>query len=121
MKVLLGLFFILVDLLVVLFGAGLTCMGVIQLGSDSGEGKIKVILKVIGEISGVNGRLVVILAGVAMILLALGYALKAFQGVVAIRQVSGIQPIVVRKRGIRDIIRHFAPLRQDRLGESIEM
>jgi hypothetical protein len=64
-----------------------------------GKGKVesKSCSRRLGEITGINGQLVVFLAGVAMVVAALGYALKAYQEALRF------------EHGLKDAIRHFAP------------
>ena len=96
-KLVLGAFFFLVDLAVLIIGTIIIFTGIGLLGHGSGEGGIKVVLEKIGEITGINGQLVVFLAGVLMVIAALGYALKAYQEALRF------------ERGLTDTIRHFAP------------
>ncbi len=98
MKTVIGLLFFLVDLGVLVLGALLIGTGVGLLGSGNGQGGIKLVVQGIGEITGINGQLVVFIAGVAMVLAALGYALKAYK------------EAVHYEGGLKDTVRHFAPL-----------
>jgi len=97
-KLVIGLLFFLIDASVFVVGTLFALIGVGLLGSSTGEGAIKVVVEKIGEISGINGQLVVFLTGAAMILASLGYALKAYH--------EAIQ----HERGLKDSVRHFAPL-----------
>ena len=67
--------------------------------SGVGEGGISVISKALGEITGINGQLVIFLAGIFMVMSALGYARKAFQEA---RQYE--------TSTIQDTVRHFSPV-----------
>jgi hypothetical protein len=98
LKTMIGLLFFLVDLAVLVLGALLIGTGVGLLGSGSGEGGIRLVVKEIGEITGINGQLVVFIAGVLLVLAALGYALKAYKEAA---QFEG---------GFKDTVRHFAPM-----------
>ena len=98
MKTLIGILFFLVDLTVLVLGAVLCATGIGLLGSGSGEGGIKLVVKAVGEITGVNGQLVVFIVGALMVLAALGYALKAYQEAVR------------HEGGLKDTPRHFAPI-----------
>jgi hypothetical protein len=97
-KTLIGILFFLVDLAVLVLGIILCATGIGLLGSGSGEGGIKLVVKELGEITGVNGQLVVFVVGALMALAALGYALKAYQEAAR------------TERGARDTLRHFAPI-----------
>ena len=97
MKTFVGVIFFVMDLGALIFGALLTLIGIGLLGEGTGEGSIKIIVDNIGQLVGVNGQLVVLLAGVSIVLASLGYASKAF--VEATRYESGP----------RDTIRHFHP------------
>ena len=97
MKTFVGVIFFVMDLGALIFGALLTLIGIGLLGEGTGEGSIKIIVDNIGQLVGVNGQLVVLLAGVSIVLASLGYASKAF--VEAMRYESGP----------RDTIRHFHP------------
>jgi uncharacterized membrane protein (DUF373 family) len=59
------------------FGMVLTLIGVGLLGQSSGEGGIKVVIRTVGEITGINGQLLLTLAGVVIVLSVVGYTLKA--------------------------------------------
>jgi hypothetical protein len=98
MKFVTGLFFFLMDLLVFVVGVWLLWSGLTLLGSDSGEGKISIIAEQFGQITGVNGKLVVFVAGVVLVLASVGYARKAYQEARAL------------EHGFKDTIRHFSPL-----------
>jgi hypothetical protein len=99
-KTLIGFLFFLVDIIVLALGGFCLYVGVQALGADGGDGNIKLVVKKLGEISGINGNALVLVAGVAMILSALGYALKAYQE--AVRQ----------EGGLKDTVRHFAPIQR---------
>ena len=75
-----------------------TFLAVSALGAV-GEGGISVISKALGEITGINGQLVIFLAGIFMVMSALGYARKAFQEA---RQYE--------TPTIQDTVRHFSPV-----------
>ena len=97
MKTLVGTFFFAMDLIALMFGVLLAVVGIGLVGEGTGEGSIEIIIKNIGQLTGVNGQLLVFIAGVFLILASLGYASKAF--VEAIRYESGA----------KDIIKHFHP------------
>jgi hypothetical protein len=97
MKMLFGFVFFLVDVGALVFGASLTLIGVGFWGDSSGQGNIKVIVEKVGEITGANGQLVLALAGVIVVLAALGYASKA------------VVEAIKYEGGTRDIIQHFNP------------
>lgn len=97
MKLVSGILFFLMD--VVTFAVGLVLVSIgIGLISDGGEGGIKLVIQKVGEITGINGQMVIFLAGVGFVLSAVGYARKAYQE--AIRY----------ERGLKDTVRHFSPL-----------
>lgn len=98
MKTVIGILFFFVDLAVLVLGAFLCLTGIGLLGSGSGEGGIKLVVKAIGEITGVNGQLVVFIVGALLVLAALGYALKAYKEAVRF------------EGGLKDTLRHFAPM-----------
>ena len=60
-KLVIGLLFFFVDMAVFLVGTLFALVGVGLLGSGTGEGAVKVVVTKIGEISGINGQLVVFL------------------------------------------------------------
>jgi hypothetical protein len=95
-KTIIGFMFFLVDVLVLITGAAALYAGIHSLGTESGEGGIKVVVTKLGQLTGINGSLLVILIGAAMVVAALGYALKAYQE--AVRE----------EGGLKDTIRHFA-------------
>ena len=72
MKPLFGLVFFLIDLAALVFGVLLSLVGLGLLGKGTGEGNIKVIVENIGEISGINGQLAVLVLGVIIVATALG-------------------------------------------------
>jgi|SRR5713101_4828763 len=70
-KLVIGVLFFLIDFAVFLVGTLLALVGIGFLGSGTGEGAIKVVVTKVGEISGINGQLVVFLTGAVMILASL--------------------------------------------------
>ena len=97
MKLLFGIVFFLIDFAAFAFGVLLSLIGLGLLGEGTGEGNIKLIVENIGEISGINGQLVVLVLGVIIVAAALGYASKAF--IEAIKY----------EHGLKDTIQHFNP------------
>jgi phosphohistidine phosphatase SixA len=98
MKFFTGVFFFLMDLLAFVVGIWLLWAGLRLLGGGGGEGKISIVVNQIGQMTGVNGTIVVFVAGLALVLAAVGYARKAYQEA---RAFEG---------GLPDTIRHFSPL-----------
>lgn len=98
MKFFTGVFFFLMDLLAFVVGVWLMSSGLGLLGGGSGEGNISIIVDQVGQITGVNGRLVVFIAGFALVLASVGYARKAYQEARAL------------EHGLKDTVRHFSPL-----------
>ena len=96
-KLVAGVLFFLMNLATFILGVVLLFTGLGFVGSDGGEGGIHLVVKKVGEITGINGHMVVFLAGIAMILAAVGYARKAYQEA---RAFEG---------GLPDTIRHFSP------------
>jgi|SRR5713101_1000958 len=97
-KTLIGVLFFLVDVAVLAIGSLCIYSGIQSVGTSGGEGGIKLIVKKLGEVSGMNGSALILAAGVAMVLAALGYALKAYQEAVR------------HEGGLKDTVRHFAPM-----------
>ena len=97
MKKLFGIVFFIIDLGAFLFGVTLAIIGLGLIGDGTGEGSISVILENIGEISGINGQLLVFLAGVFVIAASLGYASKA------------VMEAIRYEGGLKDSIEHFNP------------
>ena len=97
MKTVIGWLFCVVDIIVLGLGVTLVFVGLGLLGSGTGQGTINIILENLGEITGINGHLVVFLAGVLIAAAALGYAGKAFKS--AVQWESGPQ----------DTPKHFYP------------
>ncbi len=98
MKFWTGSLLCIVDVVVLGLGIWLLTVGLGLLGGGTGEGGISIIVEQIGEISNVNGRLVVFLSGLALVLASLGYARKAYQEAKTL------------ERGFVDTVRHFSPL-----------
>ena len=65
-------------LILVTFASGLALMVISSyyLFIGSGEGEIKLVIKVLGEATGINGHLVIFLVGAALLVVSLGYSLK---------------------------------------------
>lgn len=97
-KTLIGILFFVIDLFVLAIGAVCIYAGIQSMGNVGGEGGIKLVVQKIGEVSGMNGSALILAAGVAMVLAALGYALKAYQEAVR------------HEGGLKDTVRHFAPM-----------
>jgi hypothetical protein len=100
-----GVIFFLIDSATLAFGVVLTLIGVGLLGQSSGEGDIKVVIEKLFEITGINGHLLLVLAGVFVVFSALGYASKAV--VEAIKYEQGWKIGV--KDGLKDTVQHFNP------------
>lgn len=98
MKLVSGVFFFLMDLATFIFGGILTFRGAGLLVSGGGGGNIKLAVEKIGEVTGVNGQVLILCAGLALVLASIGYARKSFQEA---RALEG---------GLKDTIRHFSPL-----------
>lgn len=79
MQVVAGLFFMLVDLFMIVFGFILALIGAGLIGNGGGQGNIKVVVEKVGEITGINGYALIFVAGFVLIALAVTLALKAFQ------------------------------------------
>jgi len=97
-KLVSGVFFFLMDLATFIFGGILTFRGAGLLVGGGGEGKIKLAVEKIGEVTGVNGQVLILCAGLALVLASMGYARKSFQ------------EACTKERGWRDTIRHFSPV-----------
>jgi len=97
-KTLIGVLFFVVDLVVLAVGGLCIYAGIQSIGSAGGEGGIKLVVQKLGEVSGMNGSALILAAGLAMVLAALGYALKAYQEAVR------------HEGGLKDTVRHFAPM-----------
>jgi hypothetical protein len=97
MKLAAGIFLFIMDVVAFAFGIVLILTGVGVVTSQGGEGNIEVVIDKIGKITGINGNLVIFLAGIALVLVSVTYALKAFK------------EAAKTERGPRDAIRHFAP------------
>jgi hypothetical protein len=106
-KLVLGILFFLVDLAVFVVGGCLLLIGIGLLGHGTGAGDIKVVISKIGEISGINGQLVVFLTGAAMILISLAYALKAYTAAAAEAAAAAHK---VGRQILQDTIQFFNPL-----------
>jgi hypothetical protein len=100
-KLFAGVFFFLLDLVTFLVGIVLLICGIVSLGILSGEGGISLVVEQVGRIIGINFSLVVllvVLVGLALVLAATGYALKA------------LQDAKTSEGGVKGTIRHFSPL-----------
>jgi hypothetical protein len=102
MRVFIGVIFALADLSALILGAVLALAGV--LAAD--EGNVEVVLDRIGKITGINGQLVVVLAGAGLALLALRYAYKAWNDAWSRKGVSGAPGERMRPT-IKDFILEF--------------
>lgn len=99
LKLVSGIFFFGIDLAVFLIGSLLLWIGVNLISSDGSQGTISLIVKEVGEITGINGSVVVLLVGFCLVCLAVSYALKAYQA--ALEAAANELP---------DMIKHFSPL-----------
>jgi hypothetical protein len=79
MRVLFGILIFLADIAVFVMGVYLTLAGLTLLGPDTGAGTISIVIQRIGEIRGVNGHVVVFVAGVTMMIVSVILALQAFK------------------------------------------
>ncbi len=96
-----GLFLFLTDLVTFFAGVLLLYSGTVFLGSISGGKATEVIVQQIGRVVGIDLNVVgflVVLAGLALVLAATGYALKALKDAKA------------SEGGAKDTFRYFSPL-----------